>query len=235
MPPSEFTTGQIKPVAVYKEAWVLMKPEFIVIFATVIIGVIFSSTVILMGPMMIGLFMCLIDKVDGRPAKLDKLFKGFSRWKAGVVVAAIAMIPVLIFVTLAVVSYVPTVMASLGGEVIPPDQLLSMILGILAVEFVVGIAMTIIHTLMIFAFPLIADRNLGGIAAVKLSARAVWANKAGVGGVFGVGILVAIAGYLLLCFGIYLAIPVIMMATTVAYRKVFPQSFEPPANSYQGL
>jgi len=77
---------------------------------------------------------------------------------------------------------------------------------------------------MLFAFPLIADRNLGGIAALKLSARAVWANKKGVGGVFGVGILVAIAGYLLLCVGIYLAVPVIMMATTVAYRKVFPQA-----------
>lgn len=220
----EFTTGQIRPVEVYKEAWATMKSEFIVVWITVIIGMIASSTIVLMGPIMVGMFMCLIDKADGKPAKLDKLFKGFSRWKAGALVAAIAMIPVLIFVTLAVVSYVPTMMASLGGNVIPPDQLLSMILGILAVEFVVGIVMAIIHTFMLFAFPLIADRNLGGLAALKLSARAVWANKKGVGGVFGVGILVAIAGYLLMCVGIYLAIPVIMMATTVAYRKVFPQA-----------
>ena len=220
----EFTTGQIKPIAVFKEAWTLMKPRFVIVWATVVIGMVVSSTVLLMGPMMVGMFMCLIDAVDGKPASLEKLFKGFSRWKAGVVIAAFAMIPVLAFVTLAVVSYVPTVMASLGGTVIPPEQLLTMILGILAVEFVVGILMTIIHTFMIFSFPLVADRNLGGIAALKLSAKAVWANKKGVGGVFGIGILVAIGGYLLFCVGIYLAVPVIMMATTVAYRKVFPQA-----------
>ena len=218
----EFATGQIKPIKVYKEAWTLMNPQFILVWVTVIIGMVLSSTIILMGPMMVGVFMCLLDTVDRKPASLEKLFKGFSRWKAGVVIAAFAMIPVLIFVTLAVVSYIPTLMASLGGEVIPPEQLLTMILGILAVELVVGIVMTIIHTLMIFSFPLIADRNLGGIAALKLSARAVWANKKGVGGVFGLGIVVAIAGYMLLCIGIYIALPVIMMATTVAYRKVFP-------------
>lgn len=223
MPPTEFTTGQIKPIEVFKEAWRMMKPSFILVWVTVIIGMVLSSTIVLMGPIMVGVFMCLIDTADGKPASLEKLFKGFSRWQAGVVVAAVAMIPVVIFVTLALVSYIPAVMASLGGEVLPPEQLLSMIIGILAVELVVGIVMTIIHTLMIFAFPLIADRNLGGIAALKLSARAVWANKKGVGGVFGLGILVAIAGYLMLCIGIYLAIPVIMMATTVAYRKVFPQ------------
>lgn len=218
----EFTTDQIKPIEVYKEAWALMKPQFILVWVTVIIGMVLSSTIVLMGPMMVGVFMCLLDTVDGNPTSLEKLFKGFSRWKAGVVIAAFAMIPVVIFVTLAAVSYIPTVMASLGGEVIPPEQLLSIILGILAVELVVGIVMTIIHTLMIFSFPLVADRSLGGIAALKLSAKAVWANKKGVGGVFGLGILVAIVGYLLFCIGIYVALPVIMMATTVAYRKVFP-------------
>jgi hypothetical protein len=222
----EFTTGQIRPFEVYKEAWALMKPRFILVWATVIIAMVLSSTIVLMGPMMVGMFMCLLDTVDGKPASLEKLFKGFSRWKAGVVVAVFAMMPVLIFVALAVVSYVPTMMASLGGTVIPPEQLLSMIVGILAVELLVGVVMTIIHTLMIFSFPLIADRNLGGVAALRLSARAVWANKKGVGGVFGIGILVAIAGYLLFCIGIYIALPVIMMATTVAYRKIFPADLE---------
>jgi uncharacterized membrane protein len=228
----EYTTGQIRPsqirpMEVYKEAWALMKPRFILVWVTVIIGMVLSSTIILMGPIMVGVFMCLLDVVDGNAASLEKLFKGFSRWKAGVVIAAFAMIPVLIFVALAFVSYVPAVMASLGGEVIPPEQLLSMVLGVLAIELVVGVVMTIIHTLMIFSFPLIADHTVSGIAALKLSTRAVWANKKGVGGFFGIGILVAIAGYMLFCIGIYIAVPVIMMATTVAYRKVFPQTTVP--------
>ena len=57
----------------------------------------------------------------------------------------------------------------------------------------------------------------------------------------GVGILVVFVGYALLCLGVYLALPVIMMATTVAYRKVFPRSEQainfapPPPNAYPGL
>ena len=76
----EYTTGQIRAIEVYKETWAMMKPEFWTIFAVVLIGMIVGSVipVILMGPMMIGLFSCLIDKVDGRPASLEKLFKGFD-------------------------------------------------------------------------------------------------------------------------------------------------------------
>jgi hypothetical protein len=194
--------------------------------------------IILMGPMMIGLFMCLIDKVDGKPASLDKLFKGFDRWGAGLAVALIIMVPVFVFIFIV---YIPMIMMSIYGPRMSEDELLSFMGGILLVELTIGIVMTIIHSLMIFAFPLIADRGLGGIEAVKLSVRAVWANKKGVGGLFGVGILVCIAGYLLLCVGIYLAIPVIMMATTVAYRKVFPRGnvdvnlAPPPPSAYQGL
>ena len=72
---------QIRAVEVYKEAWAMMKPEFLPIFAIVIIGMIVGSVIpiVLMGPMMIGVFMCLLDKVDGRRASFDKLFKGFDQ------------------------------------------------------------------------------------------------------------------------------------------------------------
>ncbi|HMS10479.1 MAG TPA: hypothetical protein PKE66_13405, partial [Pyrinomonadaceae bacterium] len=100
--------------------------------------------------------------------------------------------------------------------------------------------MTIIHTLVIFSFPLIVDRKAGAWEAIKLSARAVWANKGGVGALFGVGFLLAIAGYLLFCVGIYLVIPIIITATAVAYRKVFPPLAErfsspPPPDLYNNI
>ena len=235
----EYTTGQIKAIEVYKEAWALMKPEFWPIFGIVIIGMLVGSVIpiVIMGPMMIGIFMCLLDKADGKPASFDKLFKGFDQWASGLVIALIIMVPVFVFI---IVVYIPMIMMSIYGHRMSQDELLPFIGGVLLLELVLGIVMTLLHSLLIFAFPLIADKRIGGFAAAKLSARAAWANKGGIAGLFGVGILVILAGYALLCIGVYLALPVIMMATTVAYRRVFPRSepinfAPPPPDAYQGL
>lgn len=235
----EFKTGVIRPVEIYKEAWELMKPEFWMIFGVTIVGMIVGGVVpiVLMGPMMCGVYLCLLDKVDGKPASFDKLFKGFDHFAAGLIVAVIVMVPVFIFLFAV---YIPMIAMSIMGPRLEQTDVLPVIVGILLVELVIGIFMTLLHSLLIFAFPLIVDRRLSGLQAVKLSARSVWANKSGVAGLFGVGIVVCFVGYLLLCVGIYLALPVILMATTVAYRKVFPRSspltFEPPPpNAYQGL
>ena len=236
----EFTTGQIRALEVYKEAWAMMKPEFWPIFGIVIIGMLVGSVIpiVIMGPMMIGVFYCLLDKVDGRPASFDKLFKGFDQFGAGLVIALMIMVPVFAFIFLV---YIPMIMMSIYGQRLSQEELLPLLGAFILVELLLGIVMTLLHSLLIFAFPLIADKRLGGFAAAKLSARAEWANKRGIAGLFGVGILVVVAGYMLLCVGVYLALPVIMMATTVAYRKVFPSSeqtmnFAPqPPEAYQGL
>src|SRR5687768_9805241 len=96
----EFTTGQIRAIEIYKEAWAIMKPEFWPIFGIVIIGMLVGSVIpiVIMGPMMIGVFMCLIDRADGKPASFDKLFKGFEQWGAGLVIALIIMVPVFVFI-----------------------------------------------------------------------------------------------------------------------------------------
>ncbi|MDI1241698.1 MAG: hypothetical protein PSX80_07230 [bacterium] len=236
----EFTTGQIRALEVYKEAWALMKPEFWPIFGIVIVGMLVGSVVpiVIMGPMMIGVFYCLLEKVDGRPASFDRLFKGFDQFGAGLTIALMIMLPIFAFIFLV---YIPMIMMTIYGQRLSQEQLLPLIGGFLLVELLLAVVMTLLHSLLVFAFPLIADRRMGGFAAAKLSAHAAWANKGGIAGLFGVGILVVLAGYMLLCVGVYLALPVIMMATTVAYRKVFPHSEQnlivspPPPDAYLGL
>lgn len=235
----EFRTGVIKPIEVYKEAWEIMKGQFWLIFGITIIGIFVGGVipVVIMGPMMCGVYMCLLDKVDGKPASFDKLFKGFDFFLPSFIVSVIVMIPVFVFIFAV---YIPMIAISIAGPRMSPEEVWPLIIGMLLLELLIGIFMVLLHSFLIFAFPLIVDRKLSGIQAAKLSARSVWANKGGVGGLFGVGILVAIVGYMLLCVGIYLALPVIIMATTVAYRKVFPRmepmNFEPPPpNAYQGL
>ena len=235
----EFQTGVIRPVEVYKEAWAIMKDEYWLIFAITLVAMLLGSIVplVLIGPAMCGLYMCLLDKVDGRKVVFDRLFKGFNYFLPGVIVALIIVVPIIF---LFIVAYAPMIAIAFTGTRLSEEEVWTFIGGVLLTEFVAAVIMTFLHSLIIFAFPLIVDRGLNGSEAVKLSARAVWANRGGVAGLFGVGILVAIVGYLAFCVGIYLAVPVLMMAMTVAYRKVFP-SLEPlnheppPPSAYPGL
>jgi uncharacterized membrane protein len=186
---------------------------------------------------MCGIYMCLLDKIDGRPLVFDRLLKGFDHFLSGLIVALVIMVPLVIFI---VAIYIPMIAMAFAGNAVSEDMLLPVIIGIIIMELVVGIVMMILHSLIVFSFPLIVDRGLNGFEAVKLSARAVWANRGGVAGLFGVGILVAMVGYLALCVGVYLALPVLLMAMAVAYRKVFPATeplrFDPPPpDAYHGL
>lgn len=235
----EFRTGVIKPIEVYKETWEIMKGEFWTIFGIVIVAMVVAGVVpfVLVGPMMCGMYMCLLDKVDGQPAKFDKLFKGFDYFLPGLIVTLLVMVPMFIFIFLV---YIPMIGTAIAGQRMDQTEFAAFLAGTLVFELLAAIVMILIHSLLLFAFPLMVDRKTGAVDSIKLSARAVWANMKGIAGLFGVGFLVVIAGYLVLCVGVYLALPIVIMANAVAYRKVFPamdpMRFDPPSPSaYSGL
>jgi uncharacterized membrane protein len=97
-----------------------------------------------------------------------------------------------------------------------------MLSGVFAIDFVFIIIMVCVHTLIMFAFPLIVDRGLGGFKAVLTSAKAVWKNLSGVAGLFAVNFVLSLAGALACVLGLYLIIPILIAGNLVAYRKIFP-------------
>ena len=95
--------------------------------------------------------------------------------------------------------------------------------------------MVCFHTLLIFSFPLIVDRGMGGFQSMKISAKAVWMNLGSVVGLIMVNFVLALIGYLALCVGVYFVIPIILAGNAVAYRKVFPAPDALLLNDYQRL
>jgi hypothetical protein len=73
-----------------------------------------------------------------------------------------------------------------------------------------------------FVFPLIVDRELTGVEAVKTSIRAVFANLGGVIGVMFLEFVLALVGVLACYIGAIFVIPITFAATAIAYRQVFP-------------
>ena len=120
--------------------------------------------------------------------------------------------------------YVPFILVAVMGGNLSEGELTGLFLGVVVLEVVVLFTMVCLHTLLMFAFPLIADKNVGAIKAITTSARAVLKNLGGVVGLIAVNFVLVFAGYLALCIGIYFVIPVIIAGNVVAYRRVFPRT-----------
>ncbi len=239
MQEAEFTTGQIKPIEIFKESWELMKDRFWLIFGIVIVGLLIGGAVpvVLIGPMMCGVFLVLFRVIDRQEIGFEHLFKGFDYFWKSLLVSVVIMAPILVLVF---AIYIPIIGMAIAGQKMSEKELMPFLIGTVAVEVVVAFVMVCFHTLIVFAFPLVAERGLTSVEALKLSARAVWHNLSGMAGLFGVGMLVAMAGYLVFCIGVYLAVPIILMSQAVAYRRIFGrsevQSYDPPPpTAYQGI
>lgn len=236
----EFQRGVIQPVQCFKEAWEMIKGQYWMVFATVLVGLLVGSIIpfLIIGPMICGIYICLLDVYDGKQIDLGRLFKGFDHFLPSLLVTIMIVVPVVVMLIL---FYIPMILFAASGGRMADDDLMIFIGGLLLFELIFITAMVCLHTLIIFSYQLLVDRKTSAWRSITLSAKAVWANLSGVAGLMGVGMIVVFLGYLAFCVGVYLVIPLIFAANLVAYRKVFPKTpgagFDgpPPPNVYQGF
>jgi uncharacterized membrane protein len=235
---TDFRVGVIKPVECIKEGWALIKDEYWLFLGISFVGLLIgcAAWVFLLGPMMVGIFLCLFQKQRGQPFDFAVLFKGFDYFGQSLIVALIKAIPMFLVMVPYFIFFFGAMMASMprGGQLRPEEasQLVFSMLGIELVFYLVIIVVSIlVEIFFMFAFPLIADRGLSGLDAIKLSAKAGKANLGGVLGLVFLNVLLATLGGFLCCVGGYLYLPIAFAAQVVAYRRVFPdtsQTFASP-------
>lgn len=230
--PLEFRTGVIEPVACLKEGWALIKDQYWLFLGIVLVGMLIGGVVpiVLLGPMMVGIYLCYFRKMRGEPVEFGNLFKGFDYFAQGLIAALIQMIPMVVVMVPLYIIWFIFIFASMprrGGRMSPDESqtffftFLGFELLFVLIMMLVGI---IVHIFFMFSFPLIADKQLSGLDAVKLSIKA---GKANLGGMLllvllnaGLGILGVLACYI----GVFALMPVTMAAQAVAYRRVFPET-----------
>jgi hypothetical protein len=226
----QFNTGVIRPVECFKEGWEIVKPDFWLLLGIAFVGGLIAGAtlLILAGAMYCGIFYCYLKKVDGQPLSFDDLWKGMNWWLPGLGVVAIIFVPIIVEY---IFIYISLIGAIVAGANLGESETLGLILGALGVHFVILFAMVCFHTLLVFSFPLIVDRNLGAIAAMTTSARAVWQNLGGVVGLIGVQIVLVLLGEMACGIGLYFVLPIIIAGNMVAFRKVFPAAGNPGFNA----
>jgi uncharacterized membrane protein len=229
----DFNRGAVKPMECLRAGWDLIKDQYWLFLGMAFVAVFIGSALplgILMGPMMCGLYMALFRRQRGEQVTFDMLFKGFDFFADSIIATLIHVVPLMLIL-------LPTYLVSFAvffsnfkpgrrGE--PPD--LFPIFALLSIIFVVVmIASLAIGAFFIFTYPLIVDRRLSGLNAVKTSIRAAAANLGGILGLLLLTMLFTFAGLLLCYVGAFFVMPIGFAAWSVAYRQVFSTRDMPPA------
>lgn len=228
---TEFNRGAIRPMECLKGGWELVKGDYWLFLGITVVGILVGGAVpfgILMGPMMCGIYMCFLRRMRGEPIEFGLLFKGFDYFKESVIATLIQIVPIMVLlVPLYIVFFVGMTTLAPGGRrgrgsVNDPSAMLTFLIVMGVVFFVFMVIIMAISVLFVFSYPLIVDRKLSGVDAVKTSARAIFANLGGALGLLFLNLLLGILGLLLCYIGAFFWMPVGLAAWAVAYRQVFP-------------
>lgn len=231
----EFERGNIRPSECISEGWNLIRDRYglflgISLLAMVIGACVPCVSIFLVGPVTVGVFYCFFRQIRGEQVEFGMMFKGFETIVPSIVVGIIQGIPQIISQTI----NTGVRFANLGEilqkggnkDYFANDAAIAS--GIVVVAVIVGLIFMLLafawSITFYFALPLLADYpEMEIMEVIKLSARAGWANF---GMIFVLSLLqglVAIAGFLALCVGLFLVMPIIGASKAIAYRQVFPE------------
>jgi hypothetical protein len=213
-----------------KTGWSLIKDQYWLFLGISAVGIMIGSLGpmgILLGPMMCGIYLCLFAHLRGERVSFELLFKGFDYFAQSVIATLIQVVPVMLLLLPVYIVFFVLFMSKMNSQrgyrrPAPIDPFDPLFVGLFIAIMVVVLIGTLIGALFVFTYPLIVDRRLSALDAVKTSIRAVMANLGGVLGLMALGLLLGFAGMLLCYVGAFLVMPIGLAAWAVAYRQVFP-------------
>ncbi len=229
-----FNRISIAPVAYLQEAWGRVKDQYWLFLGITVVGILLGSVAplgLLMGPMMCGIYLCYRQQARGLPVTFDLLFKGFDYF-AEALIASLLMLAASLVVLLPLMAVMFAVMfmgifgaAAMGSSHGPQEGILALgCLLYLGAFALVMLGSMLVGLLFTFTYPLILDRGLPGLEAVKLSFRAALANF---WSLLGLGLTLVVLSLIGVCFcyvGALLILPISFAAHWITYERVFGMS-----------
>lgn len=229
----DFNRGVVRPVECFRAGWDLIKDQYWLFMGMSFVAIFIGGAVplgILLGPMVCGLYMALFRRQRGEPVTFDLLFKGFDFFVDSLIATLIQVVPMLLILLPSYLIYFLFFFSTFkpGRRGAPPD-IVPFIIFFAVVFLVIMVVSIIVSTFFIFTYPLIVDRRLSGVNAVKTSIKAATANLGGVLGLVLLMMLLSFVGVLLCYVGALFVLPIHYAAWSIAYRQVFSAQDVPPA------
>ena len=234
------TTGRLPyariaptPIQYMKQAYRIIQGQYLLFFAITFCGLLLAGLAplgILLGPMLIGIYLCFLAREANRPVNFDLLFRGFdhflpSLWVVLTMLLCNFVVTVLFLMFAGLFGFMLVSMMQGNGPPAFPAYLPFVAIG-------VGYCLLFLCSLLsimpfAFCFQLIAEHQMSASAAMKTSIRAVLHNAWPLALTFisisFFGLLAALFCYIPLFF----LMPIQLGATFVIYREMFPKNAEP--------
>jgi len=233
-----FERGAVRPVACLRAGWDLVKGNYWLFLGLTVVGTLLAGLApfgILAGPMMCGIYYALLRRQRGRPVKFEMLFKGFDYFVQSLIATLLMMIPLMVVIIPGYIVVFSILFATMpmpapagAAPAPPPGPPTAFFVAYGVFMLVLVLVSAVVSVAFFFVYPLIVDRKLSGVAAIKLSLRAAGANLAGVVGLVLLNFLLTFVGLLACYVGAFFVMPVHFAAIAVAYRQVFPEDYPPP-------
>ena len=221
----EFRRKAVEPVACIKAGWNLIRNQYWLFVGIAVVGILVGSVVpfgILLGPMMCGIYLALFKTRRGQAIEFGDLFKGFDYFGDSLIATLLHLIPIMVvFVPSYIVFYIGIFFLMPRNGDPDPSAMLGFF-GLFAVFWIVMMVLLILVSVgFTFAYPLIVDRRLSGLNAVKLSIKAGMANFWPLLGMLLLNGLLSLGGALFCYVGAFLVVPIGFAAIATAYEQVF--------------
>jgi uncharacterized membrane protein len=154
------------------------------------------------------------------------LFKGFDHFAQSLIATLILLVPMLVIMVPFYIGFMVFSFSISQHQSEPGVVFFIILFFMLILVLVMCMVMSIFFVL---TYPLIADRGLSGIEALKTSARAAWANLGGLLGFILINILLTTAGLMCCYIGAIFVLPISFAAMTAAYLQMFGDKAESPS------
>jgi hypothetical protein len=227
----EFKRSAVKPVECLKDGWELIKDQYWLFVGMSVVGLLMGSAAmgLLTGPIMCGIYIALFRQHARERVEFATLFKGLDYFADAVIAWLLHAVPVALVVGPLYLIYfamvITQMMARRRGD---PSIVLGYLAAIGICMPLIIILLAIISIIFVFAYPLIVDRGLSGMKAVKLSYKAGMANFWSLFGLLLLNGLLGTAGGFICGVGFYFVLPVTYASLFVAYLQVFGATKRPP-------
>jgi hypothetical protein len=221
-----FNRKAIDPTECMKRANALIKGKYWLFVGMCAVGMLIGSAVpmgILMGPMMCGIYLSYFKTRRGEPVEFGDLFKGFDYFAQSVIATLLHIIPIVVIIVPAyILFYIFFVLSvAVQGDEPNPAAMFGVMGMFIIFYIVVLIVIMFVSIGFTFAYPLIVDRKLQALDAIKWSFKAAMANFGRLFLLYLLNGLLTLGGVLLCYVGMFLVLPITYGAIAVAYEQVF--------------